>query len=116
MQRIGLFILGFMMLYLGKSTYDTGKFVAYIGYMIELGTFKYLIVTIYVFFGIALIYASIKKNQESYSSEFTGYSKCPKCKTAYHYLELEDGLCPKCNIETIDLDSYFDKYPEEVEE
>ncbi len=37
------------------------------------------------------------------------YSKCPKCKEAYTYLKLEDGMCPKCDVKTIDMDKYYDK-------
>ena len=35
------------------------------------------------------------------------YSKCPKCKESYSYIKLEKGLCPKCNIKTIDIEEYY---------
>lgn len=40
------------------------------------------------------------------------YSKCPKCKEVYTYNELTNGKCKKCkNIDTIDIDEYFIKFP-----
>ena len=42
-----------------------------------------------------------------------GYSKCPKCKEVYSYQKLEDGICPKCKIESIDLNKYFELYPDD---
>jgi len=44
------------------------------------------------------------------------HSKCPKCKTSYNYQYLKDGLCPKCNIKTIEIGEYFKKYPDELED
>jgi ssDNA-binding Zn-finger/Zn-ribbon topoisomerase 1 len=35
------------------------------------------------------------------------YSKCPKCKNTYTYHKLKDGICPKCNTKTIDINSYY---------
>ncbi len=37
------------------------------------------------------------------------YSKCPKCKETYTYSKLKDGMCPKCDVKTIDMDKYYDK-------
>ncbi len=37
------------------------------------------------------------------------YSICPKCEETYSYLDLKNGLCPKCNIKTENLDGYYDK-------
>jgi len=44
------------------------------------------------------------------------YSKCPKCKKSYNYSELKDGMCPTCNIKTIETEEYFKKFPEELED
>ncbi|XPV68063.1 MAG: hypothetical protein ACNI25_12215 [Halarcobacter sp.] len=41
------------------------------------------------------------------------YSKCPKCKETYTYSTLEKGMCPKCDIKTIDFEKYFEKFPDE---
>ena len=37
------------------------------------------------------------------------FSKCPKCKETFTYTHLKDGLCPKCNVKTIDMEEYFRK-------
>lgn len=42
------------------------------------------------------------------------FSKCPKCKKSYSYPELKDGMCPTCNVKTIEMEEYFKKYPEEL--
>ena len=36
------------------------------------------------------------------------YTICPSCNETYNYEDLENGLCPKCNIKTKDLDGYYD--------
>lgn len=35
------------------------------------------------------------------------YTKCPKCKETYPYSQLENGICPKCDIKTIDIEEYY---------
>jgi|GEM_PF-892145 len=45
------------------------------------------------------------------------FSKCPRCKEVFHYWELEEGKCKNCkNTDTIDLEKYFKKYPNELED
>lgn len=44
------------------------------------------------------------------------HSKCPKCKESFNYVNLKDGICPKCNIKTIEIDEYFEKYPDELDD
>lgn len=45
------------------------------------------------------------------------YTKCPNCKEVFNYNELINGKCKNCkDVDTIDLDEYFKKYPEELEE
>ncbi len=41
------------------------------------------------------------------------FTKCPECKKCYGIGELNNRICPKCNISTIDLDKYFEKHPNE---
>ncbi len=44
------------------------------------------------------------------------YSKCPKCKESFNYSELEKGKCKYCkDVDTIDIEEYYKKYPEELE-
>ncbi len=66
---------------------------------------------IWIFSGILFLYVSkkIKKPEK--------YSKCPRCKESFNYNELEKGKCKYCkDIETIELEEYYKKYPEELKE
>ncbi len=43
-------------------------------------------------------------------------TKCPKCKESFNYSELEKGKCKYCkDVDTIDIEEYYKKYPEELE-
>ncbi len=43
------------------------------------------------------------------------YTKCPNCKEVFNYNELKDGKCKNCkDVETVDLEEYFKKYPDEL--
>lgn len=44
------------------------------------------------------------------------FSKCPECKISYNYKDLKKGICPKCNIVTIEIDEYYQKYPDELKD
>lgn len=45
------------------------------------------------------------------------YTKCPNCKEVFNYNELKDGKCKNCkDVKTVDLEEYFKKYPEELED
>ena len=74
--------------------------------------------------GIILIFISIiywkyiePKIPEKTKNKKTQYAKCPNCKEVFNYNELINGKCKNCkDVDTIDLDEYFEKYPEELEE
>lgn len=38
------------------------------------------------------------------------YTKCPECEETYFYNKIENGMYPKCNVKTIDIDKYYGKY------
>ena len=48
--------------------------------------------------------------------ELIDYSKCSQCKISYRYMDLEDGICPSCNIKTIEIEKYYKKYPQELDD
>ncbi len=65
-----------------------------------------------IIIGIILFYIGYKSKEKQEK-----YSKCPKCKEVFNYNELEKGKCKYCkDIETIELEEYYKKYPEELEE
>jgi hypothetical protein len=62
--------------------------------------------------GILFFILSIKKQKQT-----PQYTKCPNCKEVFNYNELINGKCKNCkDVDTIDLDEYFEKYPDELEE
>ena len=69
----------------------------------------------FIFSGIILILWSIYlvvQTNKNKVKKIIDFSKCPKCREAYNYIRLRDGMCPTCNIETIDMDKYFKKFPD----
>ena len=36
---------------------------------------------------------------------------CPTCKQTYNFTDLKDGKCPKCNIDTVDIEKYYKDNP-----
>ena len=62
--------------------------------------------------GIILFYITYKKQEKKEK-----YTKCPNCKEVFNYNELKDGKCKNCKeVETVDLEEYFKKYPDELED
>jgi len=56
---------------------------------------------------IGLILIIISKRYINETSYFIEYSICPKCEESYTYINLKDGICPKCDIKTIDIEEYY---------
>lgn len=71
---------------------------------------------IFLIFSIIIVYTS--KNSNTIAIEKPKppqYTKCPKCKEVFNYNELINGKCKNCKeVDTIDLDEYFKKYPDEL--
>lgn len=71
-----------------------------------------IIGSIEIIVGIGVFVYSIVRKRNIKAIEF---SKCPKCKESYIYINLNEGICPNCKIKTIDIDKYFEKFPDELE-
>ena len=72
----------------------------------------------YLFVPLSLLlfyisYLFIRYNPKEIDEKF---SKCKKCKKCYNYIELKKCICPKCNIETIEIEDYYKKYPDELKD
>ena len=68
--------------------------------------------SLFLFVGILILIDALKIKQKT-----PQYTKCPNCKEVFNYNELTNGKCKNCeDIDTIDLDEYFEKYPDELEE
>jgi len=61
-----------------------------------------------LFIGLIILLA-VKKYYKG-RNEPIEYSKCPQCGESYFYSKLSKGICPTCNVATIDLDKYYDKH------
>lgn len=94
---------GILIILFAILIYFTGVFTPYWGYELELGILKFPIFLFLLYLGIKKFAIPKKKNK------IIEYSKCPNCKETYIYTSLKDGLCPKCDIKTIDIEKYYDK-------
>ena len=48
------------------------------------------------------------------NSKMPEFTKCPKCKNSYNYADTKNGKCPKCNVETIEVEKYYRQFPDEL--
>ena len=77
---------------------------------------------LYIVIGISLIsfgliwFYTTFKNKSNNKLKKIEFSKCPKCKTSYRYEELKKGICPTCDVKTIETEEYYKKYPDELED
>ncbi|WP_321778183.1 hypothetical protein [Sulfurimonas sp.] len=67
-----------------------------------------------ILFGLIWFYTTFKSHTK-YKQNIE-FSKCQNCKISYRYETLKDGICPTCNIKTIEIDEYYKKYPEELDD
>ena len=95
-----LFILSGLLIFFSKTA---GFFpgIPMGGINVETNILTYILGVIFIKIGIVLLL----KESNKYIIE---YSKCSKCEQTYTYIELKDGICPKCDIETIDINKYYD--------
>lgn len=117
MKNIAGLVVSFMFFWIAYDIYATGIYIPYFVYPVELGAFKNLAASLFVAIGGVVLYKYYIyfKTGISQKDEIE-YSKCPRCKKSYSYFELEKGICPTCKVETIDMEIYFDKYPEDLKD
>jgi len=64
-----------------------------------------------IFFILSAIYLFFRtiqmSSKENKLDKLIETSKCPSCKEVYAFHRLDKGICPGCNVETIDVDVYF---------
>ncbi len=66
--------------------------------------------SLFLVVGILILIDALKIKQKKIQ-----YTKCPNCKEVFNYNELKDGKCKNCkDVETVDLEEYFKKYPDEL--
>ncbi|ADG94508.1 hypothetical protein Arnit_2860 [Arcobacter nitrofigilis DSM 7299] len=71
------------------------------GVNIQYDNLGYILGSFFIIIGIIL------KFKERNKRNTVEYTKCPECKKTYFFSDLEKGICPKCNIETIDIEKYY---------
>lgn len=119
LNRIGFFILGIMCIMVGNVIFATKK---YSKNSIEhdfsnLENFYIIPAMSITLFGVAVLYLAFrpKTHIKPYIDPDKGV-KCPKCKKSYNYKDTNKGECPTCKIDTLDIDTYYEKYPEELKD
>lgn len=104
------FLLGFLSIFLNISHPIglSGKSIQYY----ETIEMRFFVGIIQISVGVLVYFYSVKLVKK----DFIEFSKCKKCKKSYNYAELKKGICPKCNIETIEIEEYYKKYPNELKD
>jgi len=112
MNSFGWYFLGIILFLDGIWTLFGGK-TSFKGKGWTHPSIEYSILMIFIG---SLILVSVKLYFKNKKTKITEYSKCPNCKTAYDYQKLNKGICPKCHIQTIDMDEYYKQFPEELKD
>ena len=68
--------------------------------------------SIFGFFIVGLFFICLGTK---YKIKYPEFTKCPKCKKSYNYSDTIKGKCPKCNIDTIEIEKYYKQFPSELE-
>jgi len=110
MNSFGWYLLGIVLLLDGIWTLFGGK-TSFKGKGWTHVAIEY---SILIIFFSSLILVGTKLYFKHKKTKPIEYSKCPKCKTAYNYQDLENGICPKCHIQTIEMEEYFKQFPKEL--
>lgn len=98
-----LFSASFLILLIGTIILYTGEFSGYYGTIIYFGNKSKILGIFFILLSLFIGYFELFKK----SKKKVEYSKCPECKETFTYKELKNGICPKCDIETIDIDKYY---------
>ena len=111
MNKLLYFILGIVLIIGGIRVINTKTYEFKYYNALYLGKYAVLIGLFIILIGLLLLYLGY-----NFKEEIIKFSKCPKCKTSYRYETLKDGICPTCNIKTIETEEYFKKYPDELDD
>jgi len=72
--------------------------------LIDMTPIKWPFGMIFIFMGIMLFYREKKKVVKNIPL----YTICPNCKETYFYNKLNEGRCLVCDIETVEINEYYD--------
>ena len=97
-------ILGILFIAMGIIEFYTKKLYSSRGTIdISSNNFYIFYGLLSVGFGCVMLYSSFK----SKNTKYIDHSICPNCQESYNYIDLKDGLCPDCNIQTVDIKEYY---------
>ena len=102
-----LFIIGSILTFIPAIIF--GKVPTKISGIVEynlIESFNILVGVVICIISLLLFNKFFDEHEDKFTP--TKFSICPTCDETYNYKDLEDGLCPKCNIKTKDLDGYYD--------
>lgn len=111
LNRIGFFILGLMCIIVGNVIFATKK---YSRNLIEhdfsnLGNFYIIPATSIILFGVVVFYLALRpKSHINKYSNLEKLVKCKKCRKTFQYKDTNEGKCPTCNIDTIDIEEFYE--------
>lgn len=102
-MKINFSLLSILLFIIGLFMLVTGEFTGYYGISVNFEEYKY-----YFSFAIFILFIMSLYNDVRIKEIKIEFSKCHECKETYDYSKLKKGICPKCNIKTIDMEKYYD--------
>ena len=78
------------------------------GPVVILGDERYLISALIFIFGlIFLCYTYKSYKHKKIHGKYIEHSICPSCEKSYNYIDLKEGMCPMCDLKTVDIKEYY---------
>jgi len=74
-------------------------------FLIDVTPIKWPLGVSFIICGVLLVYRERKKSKRKVKPLF--YTICPNCKETYFYNKLKEGMCPSCDVKTVDMDKYY---------
>ena len=113
LRKNNMFIISFFLFLIGFLILITKELSNNRGIRIDLSENNMYLYISLVFFLLA-VYVLYIKFTKKISIQ---HSKCPTCKESFNYAELKNGKCKYCDEkDTIEIDEYYKKYPEELKD
>ena len=74
-----------------------------------IGNYRYPISLLFIIFGLYSLYMAYKSYKyQKKNGKYIDLSICPTCQESYNYIDLKEGMCPYCDIKTVDIKEYYE--------